>query len=173
MADYKLVYENAEKIYGSETGVPAYKEDGTVDTDIDTFIVDRENLEGHKLVYGKKVDDEMVIYVSESGIPAAGDKTIAKVQEQAECGIKHDYTDIEEPKDDKCDTCGKAGHTWDEGEETKAPTCTEAGEKTYKCIVEGCDATKTAEIPATGHNYENGECTVCGEKEETPATPAE
>ena len=40
MADYKLVYENAEKIYGSETGVPAYNEDGTVDTSVDTFIVD-------------------------------------------------------------------------------------------------------------------------------------
>lgn len=119
MADYKLVYENAEKIYGSETGVPAYKEDGTVDTDIDTFIVDRENLEGHKLVYGKKVDDEMVIYVSESGVPAEGDKTIievqaeadaekAKAEKQAQCGVDGGHETVDtDPEDGKCDECEK------------------------------------------------------------------
>lgn len=111
MADYKLVYENAEKIYGSKTGAPAYKEDGTVDTSIDTFIVDRENLEGHKLVYGKKVDGVMTIYVSESGIPTDDDKTIAQVQEttekQAKCGVDGGHTPEDTNDDGKCDECEK------------------------------------------------------------------
>ncbi len=169
MADYKLVYENAEKIYGSETGIPAYKADGTVDTDIDTFIVDRENLEGHKLVYGKKVGDNMVIYVSESGIPAEGDKPLSVVQEQAECGIKHNYEDKEDPDteekeaDDKCDECGKAGHT--EVEIPAVPvTCTTNGSTAgVKCSV--CEKILVAPevILATGHtpDAENKKCTVC------------
>ena len=40
---------------------------------------------------------------------------------------------------------------WGEGEITKVATCTTAGEKTYTCTVEGCGATKTEEIAATGH----------------------
>ena len=122
MADYKLVYENAEKIYGSKTGAPAYKEDGTVDTSIDTFIVDRENLEGHKLVYGKKVDGVMTIYVSESGIPTDDDKTIAQVQEtaekQAECGVDGGHEPVDtDPEDGKCDECEKEMPENEDGEE--------------------------------------------------------
>ncbi len=45
---------------------------------------------------------------------------------------------------------------------TKEPTCTEAGEKTYTC---NCGDSCTEEIPAKGHNFENGECTDCGEKD--------
>ena len=41
---------------------------------------------------------------------------------------------------------------------TKQPTCTEDGEKTLTCE---CGDTKTAVIPATGHNYVDGECTEC------------
>ena len=48
---------------------------------------------------------------------------------------------------------------------TKEPTCTEAGEKTYTCT---CGESYTEEIPAKGHHFENGECTVCGEKEADP-----
>lgn len=40
------------------------------------------------------------------------------------------------------------GHTWDEGVQTKAPTATEPGEKTFTCTV--CGATKKEVIPATG-----------------------
>ena len=43
---------------------------------------------------------------------------------------------------------GKAEHTWNGGEVTKAATCGAAGEKTFTCTV--CGATKTEEIPATG-----------------------
>lgn len=54
-------------------------------------------------------------------------------------------------------------HDYEEEEITKKATCTEDGEKTLKCKV--CGKTKTEVIPATGHNYVDGECTYCGEKE--------
>lgn len=43
----------------------------------------------------------------------------------------------------------------------KAATCTESGEKNLTC---SCGDTKTESIPATGHNYGDGECTNCGDK---------
>ena len=61
--------------------------------------------------------------------------------------------------DTVCAICGKVniagntipanGHSWDEGEITTAPTCENAGVKTYTCTV--CNATKTEAIDATGH----------------------
>lgn len=53
-------------------------------------------------------------------------------------------------------------HTWDAGVVTKEPTCTEAGVKTYTC---SCGATYTEDIPAKGHNYNNGVCSNCGDKQ--------
>ena len=73
-------------------------------------------------------------------------------------------------------------HEWNEGEITKAATCTEAGSKLYTCTK--CSQTKTEEIPAFGHteaeavkenevsascamqgSYDNVVyCSVCGEE---------
>ncbi len=41
------------------------------------------------------------------------------------------------------------GHTWDEGKITAAPTCENAGVRTFTCTV--CKETKTEAIDATGH----------------------
>ena len=80
------------------------------------------------------------------------------------------------------------GHSWGEGEVTTAPTCENAGVKTYTCTV--CKETKTKAIDATGHKpvdvaeqpatcTEAGhtagtKCSVCGATmsgmEEIPAT---
>ena len=61
--------------------------------------------------------------------------------------------------DTYCKDCGKKigtgtaipakGHSWNEGKITTAPTCENAGVKTYTCTV--CNATKTEAISATGH----------------------
>ena len=70
-----------------------------------------------------------------------------------------------------CTLCGQKygsalGHSWDDGVETKAPTCVDKGVKTYTCGT--CKETKTEEIPATGeHNYVGGVCTGCGKEEPT------
>lgn len=45
---------------------------------------------------------------------------------------------------------------------TKEPTCTEDGEKTYTCE---CGDSYTEVIPKLGHNYVDGSCTNCGEKD--------
>lgn len=49
-------------------------------------------------------------------------------------------------------------HLWDEGVSGKEPTCTEAGQWIYTCIL--CGETKTEEIPATGrHSWDEGSVT--------------
>lgn len=53
-------------------------------------------------------------------------------------------------------------HTWNAGVVTKEATCTEAGVKTFTC---SCGATYTEDIPAKGHNYNNGVCSNCGDKQ--------
>ena len=60
------------------------------------------------------------------------------------------------------DIAATGNHTWNDGVETKKPTCTEKGEKTYTCTV--CGATKTENIAATGHKWDDGKCTICGQK---------
>ena len=58
-------------------------------------------------------------------------------------------------KETKCTVCGQvlkaAGeHVWNDGTETKHPTCTESGEKTVTCT--NCNATDILPIPALGHD---------------------
>ena len=54
-----------------------------------------------------------------------------------------------------CSVCHREyleAHTWDEGEQTKDPTCTEAGETTYHCAI--CDGSKEEQFPAAlGHDW--------------------
>ena len=45
--------------------------------------------------------------------------------------------------------------------EEEEPTCTETGLKTETCEI--CGDVKTTEIPASGHNFEDGACTNCEE----------
>ena len=79
------------------------------------------------------------------------------------------------------------GHTWDDGEVTTAPTCTETGVRTFTCAT--CGETRTEDIKATGHALvvdeavaptctetgltEGSHCSVCNEvikaQEEVPA----
>ena len=59
------------------------------------------------------------------------------------------------------------GHSWNEGEITTAPTCENAGVKTYTCTV--CNETKTEAIDATGHtsvevSEKPATCTEAGHK---------
>ena len=66
-----------------------------------------------------------------------------------------------------CTTCGNVGpnhtHVW-ETTNTVAPTCTTGGYEEQKC--HGCGQTQRInETPATGHNFVDGVCTVCGTAE--------
>ncbi len=90
--------------------------------------------------------------------PSGG--TIVRPEHRHSYAIKFDATHHWE----EC-ACGATSerypHTWTE-KVTTEPTCTEAGTMTYTCV---CGATKTEEIPATGHDFSNnGICNKCGEK---------
>ncbi|MCM1233096.1 MAG: Ig-like domain-containing protein [Ruminococcus flavefaciens] len=50
-------------------------------------------------------------------------------------------------------TIAKLGHSWNEGEITKNPTCTEEGEKTFTCTRDNCNETKTESVAASGHTW--------------------
>ena len=68
--------------------------------------------------------------------------------------------------DGECTDCGDKDlnyHTHNYSETiTKEPACTEAGEKTYTC---DCGDGYTEVIPAKGHDYLDGICAGCGEKD--------
>lgn len=132
------------------------------------------------------------ILVAQEVIPATGhtEKTVAgKPATCTETGLTDGIS---------CSVCGTVikaqeeipakGHSWDEGKITTAPTCENAGVRTYTCTV--CNATKTEAIDATGHTpievaeqpatcteagHKAGtKCSVCGATisgmEEIPAT---
>ena len=56
---------------------------------------------------------------------------------------------IELKDDETIDDCSLNGHSWNEGEVTKQPTCTLEGVKEYTCTV--CHEKKTENIAAKGH----------------------
>ena len=87
------------------------------------------------------------------GTPCAHENTELRNAKEPTC-TEPGYTG-----DTYCMDCGEkistgtpipaTGHSWNEGKITTAPTCENAGVKTYTCTV--CNATKTEAIDATGH----------------------
>ena len=77
-----------------------------------------------------------------------------------ECTRCHEYV----AADENAEPTPALGHAWDEGVETKSPTCTEVGELLKTCS--RCGATTTETIDASGHDYKSVEteptCTVGG-----------
>ena len=93
------------------------------------------------------------VLVAQEVIPATGHTEKTVVGKPATC------TETGLTDGISCSVCGTVikaqeeipakGHRWNEGEITTAPTCENAGVKTYTCTV--CNATKTEAIDATGH----------------------
>ena len=132
------------------------------------------------------------IIVAQTEIPATGHTEKTVVGKPATC------TETGLTDGISCSVCGTVikaqeeipakGHRWNEGEITTAPTCENAGVKTYTCTF--CNETKTEAIDATGHTpvdvaeqpatcteagHKAGtKCSVCGATifgmEEIPAT---
>ena len=159
----KLYYEKDNAIYKSETSLP---------TDNDTFVVDRDVIEGHALVYGKKNDaGVMEIRVSETGIPAASDKTIEELQQEKQDACEHEVHD----KDQVCKNCHEAGieHT-EEVIPAVDATCTATGLTAgKKCAVCGEILVEQEVVEKVAHTYANGVCTVCGEADPDYVAPAD
>ena len=92
----------------------------------------------------------------EEEIPATGHQHTELRNVKAATCAKEGYTGDTYCKD--CNTklssgksIAKKEHTWDSGKITTAVTCSKKGIKTYTC--RGCNATRTEEIPATGHKH--------------------
>ena len=93
------------------------------------------------------------VLVAQEEIPATGHKEETIPGKEATC------TDTGLTDGTRCSVCGTVikaqeeipakGHSWNAGVITTAPTCENAGVKTYTCTV--CNATKTEAIDATGH----------------------
>ena len=111
------------------------------------------------------------VLVAQEVIPATGHTEKGVVGKPATC------TETGLTDGISCSVCGTVikaqeeipakGHSWNEGEITTAPTCEDAGVKTYTCTV--CNATKTEAINATGHTpievaEQPATCTEAGHK---------
>ena len=93
------------------------------------------------------------IIVAQEVIPATGHTEKTVVGKPATC------TETGLTDGISCSVCGAVikaqeeipakGHSWDDGVVTTAPTCVDAGVKTFTCTV--CSETKTEAIDATGH----------------------
>ena len=111
------------------------------------------------------------VLVAQTEIPATGHKEETVAGKAATC------TDTGLTDGTRCSVCGTVikaqeeipakGHSWNEGKITTAPTCENAGVKTYTCTV--CNETKTEAIDATGHTpvdvaEQPATCTKAGHK---------
>ena len=111
------------------------------------------------------------VLVAQEVIPATGHTEKAVAGKPATC------TETGLTDGISCSVCGTVikaqevipakGHSWNEGKITTAPTCENAGVKTYTCTV--CNATKTEAINATGHTpvevaEQPATCTEAGHK---------
>ena len=67
------------------------------------------------------------------------------------------------------DTVAALGHNWSAWSVTTAASCTTAGVKTRSCS--RCPATETEAIPANGHTFVNGSCSVCGAPDPSATSP--
>jgi len=120
------------------------------------------------------------VLVAQEVIPATGHTEKAVAGKPATC------TETGLTDGISCSVCGTVikaqevipakGHSWNEGEITTAPTCENAGVKTYTCTA--CNATKTEAIDATGHTpvevaEQPATCTEAGHKAGTKCSVCE
>ena len=112
-----------------------------------------EPVEGEEglFVYGLSESVDNVIFNNGNG--GSGNQT-ADLAFPADGKNCYHYADGTWTKRDTCQ------HIWDDGEVTLDATCTADGVLTMTCTL--CQTTQTQNIPALGHIFESGSCSVCG-----------
>lgn len=138
------------------------------------------SLPGNRIAIDLTESSAFILSTIEDGIELSGDNlnnseiVVAKDDEVNVVENNTESNDIIIAKDENDKVIVKDNeeheHTWDEGVITKEATCTEDGEIVYACT--SCEETKTEVIKATGHDYHNGVCSKCGDKQASvPVTP--
>ena len=118
---------------------------------------------------------KLCIFASSIFLAACSASNAADIANNGQSNNNSSITD----KDDKSSSGDKSSnggssthhHDWDDGKETKAPTCTEKGVMTFTC--KDCGATDTFDIDPVGHTWDDGEQTkpaTCLEKGEMTYT---
>ncbi len=130
--------------------------------------------------------EKYTVSIKEAKLTIGGEKkdaTVTSAGLTVKCVHSYTWTPVE-GTDTHTEVCSKCGmtktvaHDWSgDGQVTKKPTCTEAGEAKYTCTY--CGAEKTTALPATGHQDMGAwksdgtnhwhECSACGYKEGTAA----
>ena len=102
-------------------------------------------------VYGLSESVENVIFNDGSG------KQTNDLQMPTDGKNRYSYADGSWSKFNTCQ------HTWDDGTLTNETTCTVDGLLIYTCTL--CKEIREEVLPATGHSFEDGKCSVCGAPE--------
>ena len=132
-----------------------------------------------KLYGGTYTNNNVVMdvtsYLSGATVDANGTVTCNHTETYEEGAVDATCTTEGRTADVICSNCKKTvtqgskiekqEHTYGEWVIDKEATCTEKGSKYQECA---CGEKKTEEILVIAHNYENGECTVCGDIEKLP-----
>ena len=194
---YYTIYNESTKMYAASTGAKNKAQllaDGTNDmalwtaTGTDTFeLVNKANKAKNVnsnlrnngtfgfACYATGTGGALTLYKLDADAPVCEHTNVTEI-----AAVAATCTTAGSEAGTKCADCGAIltgctviealGHAWNEGEITTAATCTEDGVKTFACTREGCTETKTETVPATGHTYVNGVCSVCGEAEPAKTT---
>ncbi len=102
-------------------------------------------------------------------IPAIGHNYVEKITKPATCLEAGKKTSTCQNCDDSFDTPITGEHRI--ATATVNPTCDEAGKTGEWCVICNQFVGTVTEVPAKGHSYKDGKCTVCGKADGT-ATPA-
>lgn len=137
-----------------------------------------------KLREGAKVE-KYTVSLKDASVSSGGGKqsvVVTAAELAVKCVHVYEWIPVEgtEQHIERCTKCGEertVAHSWTEASGGSAPTCTESGKAVYVC--EYCNAQKTENVPATGHQdmelwKSDGtnhwhECSACGYKEGSAA----
>ncbi len=133
----------------------------------------KDDKDDDEVVDPSKCEHQYAVY--DDSDKASCEKTGTVTYKCLKCGTEyHKQTDAlghTYDKNGKCTRCGKidkSKHKHKYSVEKDTATCTAGGTKTLKCS--SCGETTTEKSKALGHNYSNGKCTRCGEKQQEQHT---
>ena len=100
--------------------------------------------------------EDMSFSISMTGIEADGEETDASANQQEDGNAA----------ESRENTAQSSGHThvWSIWMQTTAPTCTEKGEETRACHVEGCGETETRPVDVIAHDWDTSAWITDGSK---------